>query len=178
MKRFSGTTGWPQLGELCVWKVWTRECFLRPLSKTHKQSLVCRESLISVGASLAHNKGPVKNIYLNTACILQIRIFKTFCGQNIILENSYFRGIYKFWHKNYLNSFSKELQKLGKQKKLKRGEIPRILGTGLGSLLPNWERWCMMWWKEHKPEHQERQALTSLWIPAPPFKLCVLLCSS
>lgn len=91
-----------------------------PQSTTHKQSLILRESLISVGASLAHNEGPVKNIYLNTACILQIWIFKTFCGQNTILENSYFRVIYKFWHKIYLSGFSKELQKLGKQKTLKR----------------------------------------------------------
>lgn len=138
MKGVSGTRGWPQLGEICMWEGVNKGMLPEaPQSTTCKQSLILRESLISVRASLAHNKGPVKNICLNTACILQIWIFKTFCGQNTILENSYFRDIHKFWHKNHLNSFIKDLQKLGKQKKLKRGEIPRILGIGLSSLLPN-----------------------------------------
>lgn len=115
MKGFSGTRGWPQLGEVCVW-----EGVNKGMLPNAPQSMPPKQSLISIRASPAHNEGPVKNIYLNTACILHIWKFKTFCDRNTILENSYFRDIHKLWHKHYLNSLIKGLWKWGKQKKVEK----------------------------------------------------------
>lgn len=103
----TSTRGWPQLGVLPE----------APQGRPHSYFKVLPH--FCQGSTGSHWGEPVKNIYLKTAQTLQTWTFKTFCDQNTILENSYFWDMYTFWHKNNLNNFIRESQKLGKQKKPK-----------------------------------------------------------
>lgn len=85
MKGFSGTRSCYQLGEIWVWEGVNK---VRTLPDA-PQSTPHRQPLISISISLAHSDGPLQNIYLNAACILQIWI-NAFCDPNTKLESSYF----------------------------------------------------------------------------------------
>ena len=104
----TSTRGWPQLGVLPE----------APLKVHHTLNFKALPHFCQGSTGWQWGE-PVKDIYLKTAQILQTWTFKTFCDQNTILENSYFWDMYTFWHKNNLNNFIRESQKLGKQKKLK-----------------------------------------------------------